>query len=122
MGRMDLLILGGSGFVGRALVEEGLARGWNVTTLNRGTREPVDGVTALAGDRTTPEGLAALGDRRWDVVADTWSWAPAAVRASAAFLADRADSYLYVSSRSVYSYPAPAGSDERAPVVESSSS
>lgn len=122
MGRMDLLILGGTGFVGRALVDEGLARGWNVTTLNRGTREPIDGVTALTGDRTTFEGLAALGDRRWDVVADTWSWAPAAVQASAAFLADRADSYLYVSSRSVYSYPSPAGSDERAPVVESSSS
>ena len=119
---MDLLVLGGSGFVGRALVDEGLSRGWRVTTLNRGTRPPVDGVTALTGDRAAPGGLAALGDRSWDVVADTWSWAPAAVRTSAAVLAERADRYVYVSSRSVYSYPAAAGAAEDAPLVDASSS
>ncbi|MET0844488.1 MAG: NAD-dependent epimerase/dehydratase family protein [Mycetocola sp.] len=118
---MDLLVLGGTGFVGRALVDEGLARGWTVTTLNRGTRAPITGVTALTGDRTTPEGLAALGDRRWDVVADTWSWAPSAVRDSAAYLAERANRYVYMSSRSVYAYPAPAGADETAHLVEASS-
>lgn len=119
---MDLLILGGSGFAGRALVDEGLARGWTVTTLNRGSHRAPAGVTALTGDRTTPDGLAALGDRRWDIVVDTWSWAPIAVRESAALLADRANRYVYVSSRSVYAYPAPAGAAEDAPVVESSSS
>lgn len=118
---MDLLVLGGSGFVGRALADEGLARGWTVTTLNRGTRRPIAGVTALTGDRTTAEGLGALGTRRWDVVADTWSWGPSAVRDSAARLAARADRYVYVSSRSVYSYPAAAGADEDAPLVEASS-
>lgn len=119
---MDLLVLGGTGFVGRALVDEGLASGWSVTTLNRGTRPPIAGATALTGDRTTPEGLAALGDHRWDVVADTWSWAPSAVRDSAAHLAGRADRYVYISSRSVYAYPAPAGADETAPLVTASSS
>jgi 2'-hydroxyisoflavone reductase len=119
---MDLLVLGGSGFVGPALVAEGVARGWNVTTLNRGTRRPAGGVTALTGDRATPDGLAALGDREWDVVADTWSWAPAAVRDAAALLASRAGRYVYISSRSVYTYPQPAGSDETATVVDASSS
>ena len=115
---MDLLVLGGSGFVGRALVADGLARGWAVTTLNRGSRPPEKGVTALVGDRSLPGGLAALADREWDVVADTWSWAPSAVRDSAALLARRAGRYVYVSSRSVYTYPQPAGSDETAPVVD----
>lgn len=118
---MDLLVLGGTGFVGRALVADGLRRGWNVTTFNRGTREAAAGVTALVGDRTAPGGLVALGDRRWDIVADTWSWAPSAVRASAAVLAERTGRYVYISSRSVYTYPLPAGSDETAPVVEASS-
>ena len=107
---MDLLVLGGSGFVGRALVDEGLASGWTVTTLNRGTARPVAGVTALTGDRTAPGGLAALGDR-----AGTSSQTPGRglrrpCGTSAALLADRADRYVYISSRSVYAYPAPAGS------------
>ncbi|MET0933109.1 MAG: NAD-dependent epimerase/dehydratase family protein [Mycetocola sp.] len=119
---MDLLVLGGSGFVGTALVADGLSRGWNVTTLNRGNRPAVPGVTALVGDRSAPGGLDALGDRDWDIVADTWSWAPSAVRDAAARLAERAGRYVYISSRSVYTYPQPAGSDETAPVVDASSS
>lgn len=119
---MDLLVLGGSGFVGPALVAEGLSRGWNVTTLNRGTRPADRRVTALTGDRSSPGGLDALRDRQWDIVADTWSWAPAAVRDAAALLAERAGRYVYISSRSVYAYPQPAGSDETAALVDASSS
>ncbi|MGW4802097.1 reductase, partial [Nonomuraea sp. NPDC004297] len=61
--------------------------------------------------------LAALNRGEWDVVIDTWSWAPSAVRDSAALLAGRAGSYVYVSSRSVYAEPVPFGADESAPVV-----
>lgn len=115
---MKLLVLGGTEFVGRTIVEEALARGADVTVLNRGTRAAPDGVTALQGDRTTPDGLSALEAGRWDVVVDTWSWAPAAVRRAADLLVDRADHYVYVSSRSVYQYPIAAGADERAPLVD----
>ncbi|WP_338043416.1 NAD-dependent epimerase/dehydratase family protein, partial [Nonomuraea lactucae] len=117
---MKLLVLGGTEFVGRAFLDEALAMGWEVTVLNRGTHEPPPGVTALRGDRSAPGGLAALGDGVWDVVVDTWSWAPSAVRDSASLLAGRAGHYVYVSSRSVHGYPVPAGADESAPVVEAS--
>ncbi|GGV16160.1 reductase [Actinomadura cremea] len=117
---MRLLILGGSEFVGRAVVEDALARGWDVTVLNRGRNEPPPGATVLRGDRTAPDGLEALADGEWDAVVDTWSWAPTAVRDAARLLAGRAERFVYVSSRSVYPLPSPAGTGEDAPVVEGS--
>ncbi|MFI7617373.1 NAD-dependent epimerase/dehydratase family protein [Nonomuraea terrae] len=117
---MRVLVLGGTEFVGRAVVEEARAMGWQVTTFNRGSHEPPAGVTALRGDRSLPGGLAALEHGEWDVVVDTWSWAPSAVRDSAALLADRAGHYVYVSSRSVYADGAGFGADESAPVVAAS--
>lgn len=115
---MRLLVLGGTEFVGRAFVSEALALGHDVTVFNRGTHEPPPGVTALRGDRTRPGGLGALAGGEWDVVADTWSWAPSAVRDAATLLAGRAGHYVYVSSRSVYTLPVPYGAGESAPLVE----
>ncbi|MEV5573456.1 NAD-dependent epimerase/dehydratase family protein [Spirillospora sp. NPDC052269] len=117
---MRLLVLGGTEFVGRAVVEEGVARGWEVTVFNRGTHGAPEGVEALRGDRSAPDGLDALKKGEWDVVLDTWSWAPSAVRDAAELLAPRAGSYVYVSSRSVYEYPVAGDGDENAPVVEGS--
>lgn len=111
---MRLLILGGTGFVGRALAIEGLARGWEVTVFNRGERPPLPGTRTLTGDRTSP---AQTFTENWDLVADTWSADPAAVRTSAKALADHAGHYTYISSTSVYRDPVPAGADETAPLV-----
>ncbi|WP_327395227.1 SDR family oxidoreductase [Streptomyces phaeochromogenes] len=120
---MRLLMLGGTEFVGRAVVEAALARGWDVTVFHRGRHEPPAGVRSLYGDRTSPDGLAALAgtDEEWDVVVDTWSAAPRVVRDSARLLADRARRYVYVSSCSVYAWPPAAGYDEDSPVVEGAS-
>jgi 2'-hydroxyisoflavone reductase len=112
-----ILVLGGTEFVGRAVVDEALARGYDVTTLTRGTRHPLPGVTSLRGDRTTAGGLDALGGAEWDVVVDTWSWAPKAVTDAATLLGPRAGHYVYVSSRSVYAVPV-AGADESAALVD----
>ncbi|MFK4264241.1 NAD-dependent epimerase/dehydratase family protein [Streptomyces milbemycinicus] len=120
---MRLLLLGGTEFVGRAVAEEALVRDWQVTAFHRGRHDPPPGVAALRGDRSAVGGLAALeapGAGEWDVVVDTWSGAPSAVRDAARLLAGRAGSYVYISSRSVYAYPAPAGHDEDGPVVEAS--
>ena len=118
---MRLLVLGGTGFVGRSVADEAVARGADVTVLNRGQRPPVAGVTALVGDRRTPDGLAALGRDEWDVVVDTWDAEPYVVRNAAATLAGRVGHYVYVSSRSVYDFEqATAGMDETGAVVEAS--
>ncbi len=117
---MKLLVLGGTEFVGRAVVEAARARGDEVTVFNRGRSPAPAGVRALTGDRSTPGGLAALAGGRWDAVVDTWSWQPFAVRDAARFLADRAGRYAYVSSRSVYAWPMSPGPAEIAPVLEAS--
>ncbi|MEV5727776.1 SDR family oxidoreductase [Streptomyces pharetrae] len=115
---MRLLVLGGTEFVGRAVVEAAVQRGWDVTVFHRGRHPAPAGVRALYGDRTAPDGLAALADGAWDAVVDTWSAAPRAVRDSARLLRDRAGRYVYVSSCSVYEWAPPAGYTEDAPLVE----
>jgi 2'-hydroxyisoflavone reductase len=118
----SLLVLGGSAFVGHAAVAEGQARGYSVTIFNRGRMEsePPPGVTALRGDRLDPSSLAPLGEGSWDVVVDTWSGAPAAVRDAASLLAPKAGHYVYVSSGSVYPPPLAVGLDESTPTVDGS--
>ncbi|MEW2177042.1 NAD-dependent epimerase/dehydratase family protein [Streptomyces sp. NPDC005406] len=126
---MRLLILGGTEFVGRAVTEAALARGWDITVFHRGRHAPPAGVAELLGDRTVEGGLAALagvaepgdGTYTWDLVVDTWSGAPSAVRDAARLLSGRAARYTYVSSRSVYDYPAPAGLPEDGPLVPGAS-
>ncbi|MBM7495363.1 NAD-dependent epimerase/dehydratase family protein [Oerskovia paurometabola] len=115
-----LLVLGGTEFVGRAVVDDALARGWDVTTFHRGTREAPHGVRVRHGDRTVVGGLDALAEGEWDVAVDTWSGAPSAVRDVTRLLDDRVGRYVYVSSRSVYTYPTEAGAGEDAPLVEAS--
>jgi nucleoside-diphosphate-sugar epimerase len=120
---MRLLMLGGTEFAGRAVVEAALGRGWSGTVFHRGRHEAPAGVRSLLGDRTTPDGLAALADDPgdWDVVVDTWSAAPRAVRDTARLLRGRARRYVYVSSCSVYAWAPPAGYGEDAPLVEGAS-
>jgi 2'-hydroxyisoflavone reductase len=115
---MDLLILGGTGFLGRHFVDRALADGHRVTLFNRGLSGPdlFPEVETIRGDR---EGnLSALRGRRWDAVIDTCGYVPRVVRASAALLAGAVDHYTFVSSISVYSDAIEPGADEGAPVKE----
>lgn len=117
---MRVLVLGGTHHVGRAIVEEALSRGDEVTTLTRGVSgHSVPGVDARHADRRDPPTVeAALGADTWDAVLDTWSFEPTAVRDSARLLDGRAPHYTYISSRSVYVWPMTLGADESAPIVD----
>jgi 2'-hydroxyisoflavone reductase len=126
---MRLLMLGGTGFVGGAIVADALRRGWSVTAFTRGLRAAVpNGVTHLRGDRTVAADLAALeraaleraasADGAWDVVIDTWAGQPRAVRDAARALAGSVGLYAYVSSRSAYRMPVPLGAGEDWPIVD----
>ncbi|MGH3158585.1 MAG: NAD-dependent epimerase/dehydratase family protein, partial [Streptosporangiaceae bacterium] len=101
---MRILVLGGTRFVGRALVDQAVSRGHDVTTFTRGRHgEPRPGAESLHGDRTVAADLAVLAGRDWDAVIDTSMLAPAHVAASAAVLAGHVGHYTYVSTLSVYS-------------------
>ena len=111
---MKLLVLGGTMFLGRALVEAALARGDDVTTFTRGRTNPglFPQVDRRVGDRDG--GLVALEDGEWDAVVDTSGYLPRVVRASAELLRDRVERYLFVSSISVYADPSAPPSEQSA--------
>ncbi|WP_037910689.1 NAD-dependent epimerase/dehydratase family protein [Actinacidiphila yeochonensis] len=113
---MEILVLGGTEFVGRAVAEAAVARSWGVTVFHRGRHPAPEGARTLLGDRATGD-LGALAAGEWDAVVDTWSAAAGPVAEAARALRGRVGGYAYVSSRSVYAEPAPARLDESAPVV-----
>ncbi|WP_433717043.1 NAD-dependent epimerase/dehydratase family protein [Actinoplanes sp. CA-051413] len=117
---MKLLVLGGTGFVGPALIDEAQNRGHNVTVLNRGHQPPPPGTAGLTGDRLTPAGLTALTGGTWDLVVDTWSGRPSAVRDAARALDGRAGHYTYLSSRSVHADTDTPARTENDPLVDAS--
>lgn len=115
---MRVLVLGGTVFLGRHLVEIALARGDEVTIFNRGLHRPdlYPEVERLHGDRDG--GLEALRGREWDAVVDTSGYFPRVVRASAELLAGAVGHYTFVSSGSVYADHSRPGTDERSATIE----
>jgi 2'-hydroxyisoflavone reductase len=99
---MKLLVLGGTLFLGRHVVETAIARGHEVTLFNRGLTNPAlfPAAERLRGDRDGD--LRALRGRSWDAAIDTSGYVPRIVRASAEALAGRVGHYTFVSSLSVY--------------------
>lgn len=101
--RVDVLVIGGSVFLGRAVVTEALAAGATVTVFNRGRSGPAPGdVEHVTGDRTSSDDLQQLAGRSFDLVVDTCGYVPADVRLSADLLAESCAHYAFVSSISVY--------------------
>jgi 2'-hydroxyisoflavone reductase len=101
---MRLLVLGGTRFVGRAIVAAAVGHGWEVTTFNRGRSDAdVASVQVARGDRTRRAdlvGLAAAGP--WDVVVDTSGYVPRDVLAACEVLEPWAGRYVFMSTVSVY--------------------
>jgi len=113
---MKLLVIGGTRFVGRHLVEAALKEGMEVTLFHRGASgcDLFPEAEHLHGDRDG--GLEPLRGRHWDAAVDTCGYVPRIVRASAELLADQVNHYTFISTISVYS-PFTAGMDETAPVA-----
>jgi len=109
---MRLLVIGGSSFVGRALVNAGLAAGHDVTVLNRG-QTPTDlapSVRRLVGDRHGD--LSALANEEFDATLDAIAYQRRDVEALVEALGDRGGHYLQISSVSAYQDPgAPMGTE-----------
>jgi 2'-hydroxyisoflavone reductase len=112
-----LLVLGGTGFLGPAIVEAARARGHVLTLFNRGKTNPglFPDVETLHGDRDGK--LDALRGRSWDAVLDTSGYVPRVVSMSARLLAPAVQRYLFVSTISVYADGIAPGSDESAPLA-----
>ncbi|MFK9090854.1 SDR family oxidoreductase [Bacillus salipaludis] len=98
---MKVLILGGTRFLGRALAEEALGRGHEITLFNRGTnKETFPEVEQLIGNRD--HDVSLLKNRKWDVLIDTCGFAPHHIKKIADVVRDNIEHYTFISSISVY--------------------
>jgi nucleoside-diphosphate-sugar epimerase len=98
-----ILVLGGTAFIGRAIVEDALCRGAEVTLFGRGKTGPelFPDLVRLIGDRDTGD-YAALRDRSWDAVVDASGYVPRHVDQAMDVLGANAGRYLFISSHAVY--------------------
>ena len=99
---LNVLILGGTGFLGPHMVRETLRRGHQVTLFNRGrsNSDLFPDLETIKGDRDN--GLDGLKGRTWDAVIDNSGYVPRHVQDSARLLAANTDRYVYTSTVSVY--------------------
>lgn len=102
---MKVLVIGGSGFVGHAIVRALLRNGFDVSLLNRGNR-PVPQTRQLSADRDDKAAFRlAVQDMQFDAVIDTNCYNPEQARLVVEVLAGRTSRVLMISSASVYAEP-----------------
>ena len=117
-----ILVLGGTHFLGPAIVEAAMTEGHTVTLFNRGVTNPdlFPHIEKLRGFRSSDprdQDLSALAHRQFDAAVDVWPSDPAVVASAAEFLKDHVRHYLYVSSVAAYDFQLErAGIEENAPL------
>ena len=99
---MDILVMGGTRFVGKPLVRLLQDAGHSLTLFTRGKQPVPAGVEHLVGDRSTPEGLQLLEGRRFDVIVDSSGRTQEDSSAVIAHTGAPSHRFVYVSSAGVY--------------------
>lgn len=103
---MKVLFVGGTGIISRACAELAIARGMDVTLLNRGGRAEVAGARLIRGDVRDPATANVLRERHWDTVVDFIAFKPEEIAERRALFDGRVGQYVFISSASAYQKPA----------------
>src|SRR5688572_22715026 len=117
---MNILVVGGTGFLGGADAHAAQAAGHTVAVLtrNRNRRDSLPDLEVLIGDRYTD--LSSLRGRHFDAVVDTCAFTPDAVSGLLDALSPTIGRYAFVSSASVYTDFSQPNVDEQAPTARAS--
>jgi 2'-hydroxyisoflavone reductase len=116
---VNILVLGGTRFIGRAFVETALAAGHALTLFNRGLTDPgaFPAVAHFTGDRQAHDDVAQLGGA-WDCVVDVSGYRPDQLRPFLDVAESSVRHYVFISTVSVYAEPLPPAAAEDAPLLE----
>jgi 2'-hydroxyisoflavone reductase len=114
---LEILVMGGTGFIGPHIVRAALNNGHNVTLFNRGrtSASVFPELETITGDRNTAA-IEQLAGRRWDAVIDTSAYFPRSVNMTLDALGENVEHYVLISTISVYTTWSIADMDESAPV------
>ena len=100
---MNVLLLGGTGFLSGAVLRQLQAAGHGVTVFTRGQRALPEGVEAIVGDRRAYAQFPAYFDgRTWDVVIDCICYQPEEAESAIETFWNRARQYVMISTDFVY--------------------
>lgn len=103
---MKILFIGGTGTISKVCVELAIARGHDVTVLNRGNRGAVAGARQIIADMADTEAVvSALGGRSWDVVADFIIFGPEQLEQRLELFRGRVGQFIFISTASAYQKP-----------------
>jgi nucleoside-diphosphate-sugar epimerase len=103
---MKILFIGGTGIISTACVQLAVARGMDVTVLNRSRRGPQPGTAQLTADISRPgEAESALAGRTWDAVVDFLSYTPVEIEQRIRHFRGCAGQFFFISSASAYQKP-----------------
>lgn len=102
---MNVLFIGGTGVISTACTELAVARGLDVTLLNRSRREAIPGTRQLTGDIDDPNIGSVLEGKAWDAVIDFIAFDAAAVERRIALFRGRTEQYVFISTASAYQKP-----------------
>ncbi|HEY1791799.1 MAG TPA: SDR family oxidoreductase [Opitutaceae bacterium] len=103
---MRVLFIGGTGIISTACAELAVARGIDLTVLNRARRGTIAGARTITADMSDPAGVErALSGTTWDSVVDFIAFTPADVESRLSLLKGKVGQYVFISSASAYQKP-----------------
>jgi nucleoside-diphosphate-sugar epimerase len=102
---MKILFLGGTGIISTACTELAIARGFEVTLLNRSRRETIRGARQIVADIADPGIGGALQGLEWDAVVDFIAFDAAAIEQRLQLFRGKTRQYVFISTASAYQKP-----------------